>query len=101
MNASFKIFVPLDEDYSYESKKNGDKKAAIKSDDKKATIKSARQKEEIVAYLTDHISARSADIAELLGVKSTRAKKLLSELTAEEIVVAEGGNRNRTYRLKT
>ena len=81
--------------------KSDDKKAAIKSDDKKATIKSARQKEEIVAYLTDHISARSADIAELLGVKSTRAKKLLSELTAEEIVVAEGGNRNRTYKLKS
>ncbi len=80
--------------------KSDDKKTAIKSDDKKATVKSARQKEEIVAYLTDHISARSADIAELLGVKSTRAKKLLSELTAEDIVVAEGGNRNRTYKLK-
>ena len=72
-----------------------------KGDDKKAAIKSARQKEEIIAYLTDRVSARSADIAELLGVKSTRAKKLLSELTAEEIVVAEGGNRNRTYTLKS
>ena len=81
--------------------KGDDKKATIKSDDKKTTIKSARQKEEIIAYLTDHISARSADIAELLGVKSTRAKKLLSELTAEEIVVAKGGNRNRTYQLKS
>ena len=80
--------------------KGDDKKATIKSGDKKATIKSARQKEEIIVYLTDHISARSADIAELLGVKSTRAKKLLSELTAEDIVVAEGGNRNRTYKLK-
>ena len=65
------------------------------------TTKSARQKEEIITYLTDHISVISADIAELLGVKSTRAKKLLSELTAEEIVVAKGGNRNRTYQLKS
>lgn len=81
--------------------KSGDKKATIKSDDKKATIKSARQKNEIITYLTDHTSAKSADIAELLGVKSTRVKKLLSELIAEEIVVAEGGNRNRTYRLKS
>ena len=72
-----------------------------KGDDKKVTTKSARQKEEIIAYLTDHISAKSADVAELLGVKSTRAKKLLSELTEEEIVVAEGGNRNRTYKLKS
>ena len=82
-------------------KKSDDKKATIKSDDKKTTIKTARQKNEIITYLTDHISARSADIAELLGVKRTRAKKLLSELTAEEIVVAEGGNRNRTYQLKS
>ena len=81
--------------------KKGYKKATIKSDDKKVTIKSARQKEEIIAYLTDHVSAKSSDIAELLGVKSTRAKKLLSELIAEETVVAEGGNRNRTYRLKS
>ena len=80
--------------------KKGDKKATIKSDDKKVTIKSARQKEEIIAYLTDHVSAKSSDIAELLGVKSTRAKKLLSELIAEETVVAEGGNRGRTYKLK-
>ena len=81
--------------------KRGDKKATIKSADKKVTIKSARQKEEIIAYLTDHVSAKSSDIAELLGVKSTRAKKLLSELIAEETVVAEGGNRNRTYKLKS
>lgn len=81
-------------------KKSDDKKVTIKSDDKKTTIKTARQKNEIITYLTDHISARSADIAELLGVKSTRAKKLLSELITEGIVVAEGGNRNRTYKLR-
>ena len=45
--------------------------------------------------------AKSADIAELLDVKSTRVKKLLSELIAEGTVVAEGSNRNRTYRLKS
>ena len=81
--------------------KCADKEVTIKSDDKKTAIKSVRQKEEIITYLTDHVSAKSADIAELLGVKSTRAKKLLSELIAEDIVVAEGGNRNRTYRLKS
>lgn len=80
--------------------KSDDKKAAIKSGDKKVTIKSARQKEEIITYLTDHISAKSSDIAELLDVKSTRAKKILSELIAEGIVETEGGNRNRTYKLK-
>ena len=82
-------------------KKSDDKKMTIKSDDKKVTIKSSRQKNEIVAYLTDHISAKNIELAELLGVKSTRVKQLLKELIDEGIIVAEGSNRNRTYRLKS
>ena len=72
----------------------------IKSDDKKVTIKSARQKNEIITYLTDHVSAKNTDIAELLGVKSTRVKQLLKELLDEGVVVAEGNNKNRVYKLK-
>ena len=77
------------------------KKEAIKKGDKKETIKTGKQKNEIILYLTDHTSAKSADIAALLDVKSTRVKKLLSELIAEGAVVAEGSNRNRTYKLKS
>ena len=50
----------------------------------RAPIKSARQKEEIAPYLTDHIPSRRDDIAELLGVKSTQTKKLLSETNCGE-----------------
>ena len=71
-----------------------------KSDDKKVTIKNARQKNEIIMYLTDHVSAKNADIAELLGVKSTRVKQLLKELLDEDVIVAEGSNKNRVYKLK-
>lgn len=81
-------------------KKSDDKKATIKSDDKKVTIKSVRQKNEIITYLTDHVSAKNTDIAELLGVKSTRVKQLLKELLDEGVVVAEGNNKNRVYKLK-
>ena len=81
--------------------KRDDKKETIKRGDKKETIKAVKQKNEIILYLTDHASAKSADIAELLDVKSTRVKKLLSELISEGVVVAEGGNRNRTYKLKS
>ena len=81
--------------------KRGDKKVSIKRDDKKETIKTVKQKNEIILYLTDHTSAKSADISMLLDVKSTRVKKLLSELIAEGAVVAEGSNRNRTYKLKS
>ena len=81
-------------------KKSDDKKVTIKSDDKKVTIKTARQKNEIIMYLTDHASAKNADIAELLGVKSTRIKQLLKELLDEDVIVAEGSNKNRVYKLK-
>ena len=81
-------------------KKSDDKKATIKSYDKKVTIKTARQKNEIITYLTDHVSAKNTDIAELLGVKSTRVKQLLKELLDEGVVVAEGNNKNRVYKLK-
>ena len=81
-------------------KKSGDKKATIKSGGKKAPIKKTRQKNEIILYLTDHASAKSADISELLGLKSTRVKQLLKELIDEGVIVTEGGNRNRVYKLK-
>ena len=81
-------------------KKSDDKKVTIKSDDKKVTIKTARQKNEIIMYLTDHASVKNADIAELLGVKSTRVKQLLKELLDEDVIVAEGSNKNRIYKLK-
>ena len=81
--------------------KSADKKAPIKSADKKAPIKTAAQKDMIIAYLTDHASGKSSDFVELLGLKSTRVKTLLRELTAEDIIVAEGEKRARTYRLKS
>ena len=74
----------------------------IKGDDKKAEKNkmSDLQKETIIEYLTDHVSARSSELAELLGVKSTRVKNLLSALIADGVIVAEGANRNRCYKLK-
>lgn len=84
-----------------------DKKVTIKSDDKKATITTddkkkvtELQKDTIIEYLTDHVNVRSSELTELLGVKTTRVKNLLNSLIADGIVVAEGANRNRTYRLK-
>ena len=75
-----------------------DKKVTIKGDDKKKVTE--LQKETIIEYLTDHVNVRSSELAELLGVKTTRAKTLLDSLIADGIAVAEGANRNRTYRLK-
>ncbi len=80
--------------------KRPDKKPLIKSDDKKPLIKTAVRKEQIIAYLTDHPKATTAELCALLDVKPARVRDLLRELTAEGIIASEGGNRNRTYRLK-
>ena len=81
--------------------KSGDKKVAIKSGDKSDTIKTGIQKNQIVRYLTDHAEAKSSEISTLLEISLSRVKVILSEMIADGIVVAEGNNRNRRYRLKS
>ena len=81
-------------------KKIGDKKSVIKIGDKKSVI-NEKMKETIIAYLTDHAEAKTAEIAAYIGLKLSRTRDYLNELIAEDIVVAEGGNRNRTYRLRS
>ncbi|SFP37730.1 Predicted transcriptional regulator, contains HTH domain [Oscillibacter sp. PC13] len=80
--------------------KTADKKSAIKIGDKKSAI-STKMKESIIGYLTDHAEAKASSIAEYIGLKPSRTRDYLNELIAEGIVVAEGGNRNRSYKLKS
>ncbi len=79
--------------------KIGDKKSAIKIGDKKSAIKE-NMKTQIIEFLTDHSTAKMSEIAESIGLKSSRTRDYMRELISEGIVVAEGANRNRTYRLK-
>lgn len=72
-------------------RKNRQKKSAI----------NAKMKETIMAYLTDYAEAKASSIAEYIGLKPSRTRDYLNELVAEGIVVAEGGNRNRSYKLKS
>lgn len=79
--------------------KIGDKKSAIKIGDKKSAI-NEKMKATIVMYLTDHAYAKAAEIADYIGLKPSRTRDYLAQLIAEDIVVAEGSNRNRVYKLK-
>ncbi len=56
------------------------------------------QKEMIIDYLTDHVTGDAASLAEVLGVKHTRARRLLQQLAAEGIVVADDAE-EPSYRL--
>ena len=79
--------------------KIGDKKSAIKIGDKKSAI-NTKMKETIIACLTDCAEAKASAIAEYIGLKPSRTRDYLNELIAEGIVVAEGSNKNRVYKLK-
>ena len=52
----------------------------------------------IVAYLNEVEEARTAEIAEKLGLSPDRTRVILANMPELE---ALGGNRNRTYRLKS
>lgn len=77
--------------------KASDKKQAIKASDKK---KSEQQSQIIIGYLTDHIQASAGELAEVLELSPVRTRAILKKLVDAGIVVIEGGNRNRTYKLK-
>ena len=43
---------------------------------------------------------KARDIAEAIKLKPSRTRDYLSELVKEGLIIAEGSNRNRVYRLK-
>ena len=81
--------------------KTGDKKPAIKTGDKNATTKTTSHRKSIVEYLIENGSAKSAEISKLLDLSATRTKEILAKMIEEDIIVAEGSNKNRIYKLKS
>ena len=77
--------------------KTGDKKQAIKTGDKKQAIKTNRNQEKIRLYLQEQGTAKTSDIAEMLGLSAARTRAILSEMNNVE---ALGRNRARRYRLR-
>ena len=54
---------------------------------------------QIVDYLTEHRSAKASEIADHIGLQPSRTRDYLTELVYAGIVITEGKNRNRVYRL--
>ena len=59
----------------------------------------AERNDAIVAYLAAHGESRSADIAESIGLGTSRTNDLLRDLAEGGIVEVMGGYRNRRYKL--
>ena len=77
------------------------KKAAIKNGDKKkVTKKTEMQLERILEYMTPDQEYKTSELAEVIGVKESRARALVNELVKSGRINAEGKNKGRRYRLK-
>ena len=74
---------------NYETTKTGDR--PTKTDDKK---------EAIISYLKKNEVGKATEIAKLLGLKPTRTREILAEMINDEIVIPDGENKNRIYKLK-
>ena len=64
---------------------------------KKQAIKTVKNMKEIRLYLQKHKTAKTSDIAELLGLSMARTRVILSEMDDVETL---GINRTRRYRLR-
>lgn len=82
-------FKPLQPDKSA-GKKGGKSDSAIKQ------VKCQM----IIDYLTEHRKATTAELADYLNMGVSTVRDYLREFVNEDIVVAEGKSRKRTYRLK-
>jgi len=47
-----------------------------------------------------NVVAGSSELAELLGLKASRIKEILSDMIEDKIIVSEGDFKNRVYRLE-
>lgn len=78
--------------------KSGDKKVAINDTDKKGKPKKTEQQLTLILNFMDHNREyKTYEIAGVLQVKSSRARKLLAILVQEGRIKALGGNRDRRY----
>ncbi|MDR0424681.1 MAG: putative DNA binding domain-containing protein [Clostridiales Family XIII bacterium] len=80
--------------------KNKRQKQAITADEASKSKKGDERKRSIVDYLSLHAASTSKEVAGHLGISPDRARVYLQEMAADGIVIKEGENRNRTYRLE-
>ena len=68
----------------------GDKKSAINK----------RTKQAILVYMKGKEFVKARDVAEAINLKPSRTRDYLGELVKEGLIISEGSNRNRIYRIK-
>ena len=92
-------FFTVLKNLNYSTEKSGDR-VAIKSSDKVAIKNKNEQLEAIIKFADLRGEFKTADIEELLSIKSSRARLLISELVKIGKLESIGSNRNRRYHIK-
>lgn len=79
--------------------KSGDKKVAIKNGDKKKVSKKTEQQlEQILEHMTPDQEYKTSELAEVIGIKASRARVLVNELVKLGKIRASGKNKGRRYK---
>lgn len=58
------------------------------------------KKASILSFIADNPGVKASVVADFIGLKASRTRDYLTQLVKEGVVVAEGANKNRTYRIK-
>lgn len=76
-----------------------DPRAETSAITKKSAI-NTRTKAAILSFMQGKGAVKASQIAEAIHLQPSRTRDYLAELIEEGVIIAEGANRNRVYRLK-
>ena len=80
------------------AKKNGEKKVAKKSDEKKVTKKTQKKYQTILNTMQPGKWYKSSEFESVTGVKESRIKVLLKDLTEQGLIESIGSTKGKMYR---
>ena len=103
----FRSIVPLGlspMEYSENGKvsdKMSDKSEVSDKTSDKPKVSDKSHKEKLIEYMAKHGEMNAKTATNVLARSPVTARRVLSEMVSEKSILAEGANRNRTYRLVT
>lgn len=80
--------------------KTSNKKQAISDNPKRQTIKVRDSRNMFAEYMSQHGASTTAEMAEFSGLSPQRTRAILSKMVDDGIIIAEGSNKTRKYRLQ-
>ena len=80
--------------------KTSDKKQAISDKNKRQMTKENDSRSMFAEYMSQHGASSTAEISAFSGLSPQRTRAILAKMVEDGIVIAEGANKTRKYRLQ-